>query len=138
MAWVYRVWTARGSQMKGKLVLGIPVEVAQFLREIAETHLEALCANAVAYACGKNLHDPVIQGVSYCDVPVSQYRVWCLQRLQERRLAIPQSARVELDSLLNEHGALEPLIRLSGIESGYKAGELAPFGRAIPVFTSVS
>ena len=137
MAWVYRVWNARASQTKGELVSGIPGDVAQFLREIAETHLEALCANAIAYAAGKKLHDPVIQGVQYRDVPVSRYRVWCLQRLQERRLDVSQNARDALDDLLEESGALEPLIRLSDIDSGYDAEEVAPFGPSIPVFEVV-
>lgn len=137
IAWVYRVWNARASLTNGALVSGIPEDVAQFIREIAETHLEALCANVEAHASGKKLHDPLIQGVQYRDVPVSQYRVWCLQRLQERRLETSQNARETLDRLLEENGALEPLIRLDDIESGYQAGESAPFGRSIPVFESV-
>lgn len=138
MAWVYRVWNARGSQTNGKLISGVPVEIAQFLREIAETHLEALCANAMAYAAGEKLHEQTIQGVRYRDVPVSQYRVWCLQRLQERRLKLPAKARETLDDLLDQNGALEPLIRLNNINSGYEVGEIDPFGRSIPVFESIS
>ena len=111
MAWVYRVWNARASQTKGELVSGIPDDIAQFLREIAETHLEALCANADAFKAGKTLHDPIIQGVQYRNVPVSQYRVWCLQRLQEQRLEVSQNARDTLDGLLESKwriGATHP------------------------------
>ena len=138
MAWVYRVWNARASELNGDLVSGIPDEVSRFMREIAETHLEALCANAEAREAGQKLHDPMIQGVQYRDVPVSQYRVWCLQRLQDRRLETSQNARETLDRVLEENGALEPLIRLSDVNSDYGAGEDAPFGPSIPVFESVS
>lgn len=137
MEWVYRVWNARASEVKGELVTGIPDDVARFLREIGETHLEALCANAEARAAGQKLHDPVIQGVQYRDVPVSQYRVWCLERLQEQRAAITQNALDRLDSILEHNGALEPLMRLSDLNSGYEKGQDAPFGRSIPVFESV-
>lgn len=137
MAWVYRVWNARASYVNGPLVNGIPDDVANFLKEIAETHLEALCANAEARAAGKKLHDPVIQGVQYRDVPVSQYRVWCLERLQEQRAAVSQNARDRLDDLLERNGALQPLIRLSDVKSGYSVPDGAPFERSIPVFETV-
>ena len=137
MAWVYRVWNARASQTSGDLVSGIPDDIARFLKEIAETHLEALCANAEAYADGKKLHDPVIQGVQYRDVPVSQYRVWCLQKLQERRLDVSQNAGDALDEVLKASGALEPLLRLNAPNSGYDTEKGAPFGISIPVFASV-
>ncbi len=104
---------------------------------IAETHLEALCANADARTEGKKLHDPLIQGVQYKDVPVFQYRVWCLERLQEQRAAVSQNARDTLDTFLEENGALEPLIRLNAINSGYDTQRAVPFGTSISVFESV-
>jgi len=137
MEWVYRVWNARGSEIKGDLVSGIPDEVAAFLKEISETHLEALCANAQAWADGKKLHDPVIQNVQYRDVRVSQYRVWCLERLQEQRERVSQNARDTLDALLEKSGALEPLTRLNDPQSGYGNGPDGPFGTSIPVFEGI-
>ena len=134
MEWVYRVWNAKASQTNGDLVSGVPEDMAVFLREIAETHLEALCANAEAHAAGKKLHHPLIQGVQYRDVPVSQYRVWCLERLQAQRVAITQNARETLDDVLQEHGALEPLTRLKALKSGYQREENAPFGPSLAVF----
>jgi len=138
MEWVYRVWNARASTINGELVSGIPDDIAGFLTEIAQTHLEALCANAQAHAEGKTQHDPVIQGVQYRDVPVSHYRVWCLEQLQEERARISQNARDTLDALLEDNGALEPLIRLNDLSSGYNIGRDAPFGRSIPVFESIA
>lgn len=134
MAWVYRVWNARASQINGALVSGIPDDIADFLKEIAETHLEALCANAEAHADGQKLHDPIIQGVQYRDVPVSQYRVWCLERLQVQRTSVSENARDTLDALLQEHGALEPLVRMKDLKSGYQKDQNAPFGPSLAVF----
>ena len=134
MEWVYRVWNARASQIEGELVSGIPDDIARFLKEIAETHLEALNANAEAHAAGQKLHDPLIQGVQYRDVPVSQYRVWCLQRLQEQHEAVSDNARDTLGALLDANGALEPLTRLKDLNSGYQKSHDAPFGPSLAVF----
>ena len=137
MEWVYRVWNARGSKISGKLVSGIPDDVAKFIQEIAETHLEALCANADAYANGKKLHDPIIQGVQYRAVPTSRYRVWCLEHLQRQRMLVAETSRKKLDALLDKYSALEPMTRITDLKSGYNESENLPFGKSISVFETV-
>ena len=116
---------------------GIPEEVARFLREIAETHLEALCANAEARARGQQVHDPVIQGVPYKEVPTSQYRVWCLEQLQTRHRAMPDPDRARLDALLKDNGAFGPLTRLESLRSDYNTSGEAPFGRSLAVYENL-
>ncbi len=137
MEWVYRVWNARASKMNGVLIDGIPPDVAHFLTEIAQTHLEALCANAKARMGGLKKHDPVIQGVQYRNVPTSLYRMWCLEELQLHRASLEAKSLSQLDSLLKTQGALEPLLRLDGLSSGYNTDGNAPFGRSAPVYETI-
>lgn len=137
MEWVYRVWNTRASQATGDLVDGIPDDVARFVQEIAETHLEALCANAEARAQGKAKYDPVIQGVQYRSVPTSLYRVWCLEELQRWHSEIVGDASKRLDALLEAQGALEPLTRLTNLSSGYNTQGEAPFGKSASVYENI-
>ncbi|MEZ5952856.1 MAG: glutathione S-transferase family protein [Hyphomonas sp.] len=137
MEWVYRMWNARASRMSGGLVSGIPDDLRPLLREIGEAHLEALNANAAAWQTGQTRHDARIQDTDYHDIQTSQYRVWCLEVLQARHAALDDLTRASLRPLLEAENVLEPLLRLSGVESGYAAGKEAPFGRSLPVFEDI-
>lgn len=137
MEWVYRLWNARGSRMKGGLVSGVPDDLLPLLKEIGETHLEALCAEAVAWGGGQKRHDMTIQGAPYRDLQTSQYRVWCLERLQQRYAALGDNARRAVTDLLDSQNCLEPLQRIPAPGSGYDPEGHAPFGRSIPVFAHV-
>jgi glutathione S-transferase len=137
MAWVYRVWNARASRTSGTLVSGIPGDLLPLLRELGETHLEALNANALAWQAGETRHGLTIQGTVYRDIQVSQYRVWCLEVLQTRYRALDDAAREILDPVLQSTGIIEPLLRLPDVESQYANAESAPFGKSLPVFAEV-
>ncbi len=137
MAWVYRVWNARASRMTGDLPAGIPDDLLPLLKELGETHLEALCANAKAWADGEKRHDAEIQTVHYRDLPTSQYRVWCLEELQRRYRQLDEEAQASVSGLLKSQGCLEPLLRIDAPGSGYNTGNTAPFGQSIPVFEDV-
>ena len=112
MAWVYRLWNARASREHGALVSGIPDDLLPLLKEIGETHLEALCANARAWADGRSHYNVDIQGAPYTQLPTSQYRVWCLEMLQKRYNALDSDARSKVAELLEGQGGLEPLLRV--------------------------
>jgi glutathione S-transferase len=137
MAWVYRVWNARASRLGGDLVTGIPDDLWPLMRELAETHLEALNANALAWQAGSARYGMTVQETSYWDIQTSQYRVWCLEMLQGRYRDLDQMARAGLDPVLQSTGILEPLLRLTGVDSKYTNAEHAPFGKSLPVFAEV-
>ena len=138
MAWVYRVWNARASREHGDLVSGIPGDLLPLLKEIGETHLQALCANAAAFADGKDRYDVDIQGTPYTGLPVSQYRVWCLEMLRKRYAALGENTRSDLSKVLEEQGCLEPLLRIPDARSGYDPEGKVPFGHSsLPVFKTV-
>lgn len=138
MAWVYRVWNARASRLDDTLVNGTPEDLLPLLREIGETHLEALNANAIAWQAGRKHHGMTIQNTAYQNLQTSQYRVWCLQRLQAHYHALNDENLHGLAPVLEATGILEPLLRLDGIDSQYANAEHAPFGRqALPVFADI-
>jgi glutathione S-transferase len=137
MAWVYRVWNARASCLSGDQVSGIPDDLLPLLGELAETHLEALNANAHAWQAGAKYHGMTLQGTAYRRLQTSQYRVWCLEKLQERYRALGDNARKGLDPVLQSTGVLEPLLRLADTDSRYAAAADAPFGQSLPVFRDI-
>lgn len=141
MAWVYRVWNARashtGSRTGGNLVSGVPDDLLPLLREVAETHLEALNANALAWQAEEKRHAMTIQGTAYRDIQTSQYRVWCLEKLQAHYRALDDNALIALDPVLQATGVLEPLLRLPSVDSSYANAQSAPFGKSLPVFAEI-
>ncbi len=134
-AWIARVWNARGSRQRGSLLGGVPADLSPLLREVGATHLEQLCANALAFAAGRRRFDATIQGVRYRRLPTSRYRVWCLEQLRALFDALPGEAREEGRALLEAHGCWEPLWRVPDLRSGYEDERNAPF-TGLPVFSA--
>ena len=81
--WQSRLWNARGSQVTGNLVDGVPADWGPLLEDVGSAYLPYLCANAEAWSAREKRHDATIEGVVYRHLPVSRYRVWCLERLRE-------------------------------------------------------
>lgn len=135
--WVARSWNARAGELgRAALVTGVPAEVEPLLMEIGETHLESLCANAIAWECGDARFDVSIQGASYRRLPVSRYRVWCLEQLRARFAALPESSQAEARVLLEKNGCWDPLWRSGEIVSGLDPEGRAPFAGGLEVLTA--
>lgn len=138
MEWVYRLWNARASKVSGSFVTGVPDDLKPLLVEIAGTHLEALNANAEAWAAGQTYYDVDIQGAPYRKLPTSHYRVWCLEELQRHFNALEGTAKADAEALLGETGCLEPLLRIKEPGSGYNKDGNVPFGaNSLPVFPDI-
>jgi glutathione S-transferase len=125
-AWQARLWNARRSTTEGGLVTGIPSDWGPVLDEVGSAYLPYLCSNAEGWRTGSRRQDAEIQGVLYRGLPVSQYRVWCLERLRDHFEALPDGPREEARKILEAHGCWEPLWRVASPDSGYD-GEGAPF-----------
>jgi glutathione S-transferase len=84
--WVARMWNLRSHKIAGNsetsFVANVPDDAAPMLQEICETHLAQLAANAAAFAAGPGRFSMTIQGCDYVDMPVSRYRVACLEDLR--------------------------------------------------------
>jgi len=137
MAWVYRVWAAN-TRKGAPLPTEIPEDLQPLLREIGETHLVALNANARAWMSGQKTHHVEVQGVVYEVLQTSVYRAWCLEKLQAAYEVLDIEAKATLDQLVGTDGLVPELLKVEGLETGYDPEGIAPFlRRAAPVFPVV-
>jgi glutathione S-transferase len=132
--WLGRVWNARASRVHGDLLHGIPDDWSPILHAIGNTYLPYLSANAEAWKAKKKRFDVPIENVIYRRVPISRYRVWCLERLREEFQRLPESVRGEARSILEAHGCWYALWHVEHTDSGYDREGRAPFGPSIAVF----
>jgi glutathione S-transferase len=130
--WQARLWNARKSRLRGDLVAGIPPDWWPILDEVGSAYLPFLNANAQAWRARRRRFDAVVQGVRYRRLPVSQYRVWCLERLRAHFEALGAPARDEASALLAARGCLEPLFAVADPDSRYDPEGRVPFrGRKV-------
>jgi glutathione S-transferase len=130
--WQARLWNARPGNVGRELESGIPGEWGPFLDDLGRTYLPYLCANAEAWRQGRSRHDATIEGVIYRDLPVSQYRAWCLERLRGHYEALPADAQDAARTLLEKRGCWEPLWRIPEPDSKYDPDHAVPFqGRRV-------
>lgn len=130
--WQARLWNARGSAFATVPWGAEATGVEALLADVAMAYLPYLNANARAWQAGQSRFDPCIEGVQYRAVPVSQYRVWCLEQLQGRVRALEGVARTEVEAALDQHACLAPLLEIETPASRYDEGADAPFrGRKV-------
>ena len=131
-AWQARLWNARASTMQGQTLATLPSDLHSMLSDVGEAYLPYLNANARAWQAGQERFDPVVQGVQYKSVPVSQYRVWCLEQLQHRAREVPQESQGQLQEMLESRGCWHSLFELENPSSRYDEAQEAPFrGRKV-------
>ncbi len=112
----------------------IPDDTAPLLKEICETHLIQLAANAGAYAAGDRRFQMEVQGTEYVELPVSRYRVHCLEKLREAHASLDTTARDAVRGLLPHPGASVLWQADEIARSGYDEAGEAPFNMAINVY----
>ncbi len=132
--WLSRVWNSRATTHHVSFVNEIPRSADSMLKEIAETHLVQLTQNAIAFAEGRRHFAMNVQGCAYDHLPVSRYRVWCLEQLRKAYDALPDADKNTMRQRLpySEAEVLwqpEPVAR-----SDYDEEGLAPFNKAINVY----
>ena len=125
--WQARLWNARGSRLRGEQLEGIPPDWSPILNEVGSAYLPFLNANALAWQAGQRRFDAQIQDVHYRNMPVSQYRVWCLEQLRAHFEALVEPARAAARSLLEQHACWEPLQSVAELASGYDPDGRVPF-----------
>ena len=104
------------------------------LQEICETHLVQLHNNAEAFASGARRFQMRVQGCEYRALPVSRYRVWCLEKLREEFSGVSADHQHRLKSLLQYPEAEILWTGDFDVRSGYDEKAEAPFNRAINVY----
>ena len=132
--WVARVWNSGKNRGEPSILGSLPAEIAPMLQEIAETHLQQLQQNAYAYAADKRHFAMTVQGCRYAKLPVSRYRVYCLEQLRQRFSLLSQTQQ----NLVKQHLPYkEAQILWQADElahSNYDTEKLAPFNKAINVY----
>jgi hypothetical protein len=125
-----RVWTSGDSDW-GELPKQLPEDLYPLVTEIGATHLQSLNANAAAWVQDPKagFYDMRLQGTDYKKVPLSHYRVWCLEEVQRHYHALADDAKAEVDKVLTACGAREALLAQDGVKSGYNENSTAPFGK---------
>ena len=132
--WVARMWNAKPAPNGPALIEAVDAPLADFLKEICETHLAQLRQNALAISGGQKRYDQTIQGCTYRRVPSSRYRVWCLEVLRRRWSKLEEGHKAALQTHLTSPDAA---ILWDGSDvpaSHYDVDLHAPFNRAINVF----
>jgi len=132
--WVARTWNAGQTVSTSSLLSSVPDDAHPMLREIAETHLVQLAETARAFDRGESRMEMTVQGCHYKDVPVSRYRVYCLERLREEFDALDADAQAKVKDLLSYPGSDLIWTRTIPANSGYDAQRQAPFNQSINVF----
>jgi glutathione S-transferase len=132
--WVARMWEARAQPDSAALLTEVDEPIAAILREASETHLVQLRENARAFGASATHFEMEVQGCRYRHLPVSRYRVWCLEELHRHWQVLDEPTR----------GSLRPHLDASACElldapepiacSDYDPERKAPFNRAINVF----
>ncbi len=131
--WVARVWNAHSRSGETSFLETVPGDAAPLLKEIAETHMVQLKENALAYGNGQKQFEMNVQGCAYKDVPVSRYRVYCLERLREEFAGLTEDHQAKVKSLLpqDEYAPIwAPSIHAN---SNYDVDRQAPFNKGINV-----
>ena len=131
--WVARVWNAHATAGETSLLETIPNDAAPLLKEIAETHLVQLRENALAYGQNQKQFEMTVQGCAYKNMPVSRYRVYCLERLREEFEKLDGDDQQKVKALLAQEEYA--LIWDSSVKakSDYDVERAAPFNKGINV-----
>lgn len=133
-SWVARMWEATPEPADAHLLGSIDAPLSTLLREACETHLVQLRDNARAFASGDAHFSSTIQGCHYARLPVSRYRVWCLEELRRAWDRLDTPARTTLLPHLPENSAHVLWDSLPIATSRYDVDREAPFNRAINVY----
>lgn len=132
--WAARMWEACPQPDDAAILSDVDAPLAALLREACETHLVQLRENARAHAEGLSHFAAEVQGCRYERLPVSRYRVWCLEELRREWHALDETTQTALRGHLPEPGAAVLWSDDPVAQSGYDPDNQAPFNRAINVF----
>jgi hypothetical protein len=132
--WLGRMWNASQQPCAGEFLSEIPADLTPMLKEISETHLVQLNDNAKAWHQKQDKFSMIVQGCHYQQLPVSRYRVYCLEMLRERFASLDESSQHAVRSVLPFESAEILWQNDLAAKSHYDEARQAPFNRAINVF----
>ena len=118
--WVVRMWSARSTEYSAtassasggaprSLLSHVPEDWGPILQDIGDSYMPYLRANEKASKDRKPFFDFDIQGYHY-HLPVNHYRHWCLEKLQQQYLSLPEKEKEIANAILKKHGIYNNLI----------------------------
>ena len=93
------MWSAHVPE-SGLFITDIDEAMSSLLKEVCETHLQQLSANAAAFANHQKTFEMTVQGCRYQNLSVSRYRVYCLECLRESFAALDSLAQARVREVL--------------------------------------
>lgn len=131
--WVARMW--RAEPLPPGMLIGAADDcLTPLLREICETHLVQLAANAEAFSSGAPSFEMTVQGCAYTGMPVSRYRVYCLEELRRAFEALTPDQQAEVQERLPFPAAQVLWLDTPEARSDYNTDRHLPYGPAINVY----
>lgn len=112
LAWVTRVWNAKGSDFPNADRLDVSLKSFEtagwkfILKDIAVNYLPYLRMNAQAWLRGDKHFDCEMNGVTFTKLPVIHYRVYCLEVLEKLYRDLDEESRQNVDLLFQSYGEL--------------------------------
>ena len=131
--WVARIWRTK-PHPSGTFIQAVDASLEPLLREACETHLVQLRANADAYTHDKSSFEMTIQDCHYTGMPVSRYRVYCLEELRAAFAALTADQQAVVKHALPYEGADILWSDTDIAPSTYNADRHLPYGPAINVY----
>ena len=132
--WVARMWNLCPSGPDVRVIEEVDDVLEDWLTEVCETHLAQLRQNAEAFKLGKTRYDQTIQGSHYRNVPMSRYRVWCLENLRRAWSELDERDQAQLRLSLSSPEARILWDDTEITSSAYDPDDSVPFNKAIHVF----
>ena len=135
-AWLGRLWNSQEESIQSPIFESeVSTPLSSMLREIAETHLLQLRENATAFDKRLQTFDLTIDGFEYKALPVSRYRVHCLEQLRAAFAMLDTTHQNTLKDIFGD-GAAEILWTNTSLRSSdYDEHGEAPFNKALRVFS---
>ncbi|MEL6829580.1 MAG: glutathione S-transferase N-terminal domain-containing protein [Pseudomonadota bacterium] len=131
--WVARMWRAT-PQPEGAFISEIDPPLDALLKEICETHLVQLAANAEAFATDEKAFEMTVQGCTYTNMPLSRYRVYCLECLRDAFASLDDVAANKVRALLPYPEADLLWTDTVPAKSDFNTDNHLPYGKAINVY----
>ena len=127
LAWLKSLWETKLPHHEFNYEKNTPGDLEPVLYEIGKVYLPYLCANVDAIFNGKKFFEFQSGDMNILNARYSQYRVWCLKKLQDKYLSIPEEHKEDVKQMLQEFDCWEPLWRYTNLPMNDSQEEKLPF-----------
>ncbi|MEM9569943.1 MAG: glutathione S-transferase N-terminal domain-containing protein [Pseudomonadota bacterium] len=131
--WVARMWRAEAVPA-GAFIDTLDDSLIPLLREVCETHLAQLAANAEAFSRQASRFEMTVQGCHYTNMPISRYRVYCLEELRKAFNGLNTEHQATIKQALPFDHADILWSDQPEAKSDYNSDGHLPYGHAINVY----